>query len=78
MNKRFHGQHQGRQGLGPGGYCLCPKCGHRHEHRPGVPCLEERCPKCGTPLVREGSEHHRLIEEKKEQKGKRSGDRHDD
>ncbi|MCR4410187.1 MAG: ferredoxin [Candidatus Saccharicenans sp.] len=64
MNERSHNHHPGRHGLGPGGYCVCPKCGHRQEHRAGIPCLEERCPKCGTALVREGSEHDRMIKEK--------------
>ena len=57
--------------MGPTGYCICVKCGARYEHIPGTPCKERRCEKCGTALVREGSEHHRLILEKlkkKEQK----------
>jgi len=68
MPNIFHGPHPGRLGLGPAGYCICPKCGFRKKHRPGVPCQEEHCPECGTALYREGSEHHRLIEQKKEQK----------
>ncbi|MGB4704132.1 MAG: ferredoxin [Candidatus Saccharicenans sp.] len=63
---KSQGQHRvQRLGLGPFGFCLCPKCGHRQPHRPGVPCREERCPNCGTALVREGSEHDRMIKEKK-------------
>jgi Zn-finger nucleic acid-binding protein len=27
--------------------------------------MEEKCPKCGKVLMREGSYHHRLVEEKK-------------
>ncbi len=57
-------------GMGPGGYCFCPKCEFRKPHHPGVPCREERCPKCGTRLIREGSEHHRLIEKKKNKNAK--------
>ncbi|MGB9907780.1 MAG: ferredoxin [Candidatus Saccharicenans sp.] len=64
------GLHPGRLGQGPGGFCLCPKCGYRQVHQAGVPCLEQHCPQCGSTLVREGSEHHRLIEEKKSQKKK--------
>ncbi len=45
-------------GLGPRGNCVCLKCGHQTAHRPGVPCREERCPKCGTAMLREGSPHH--------------------
>ncbi len=57
-------------GMGPGGYCFCPKCGFRKPHHIGVPCREELCPKCGTRLIREGSEHHRLIEKKKNKSAK--------
>jgi NAD-dependent SIR2 family protein deacetylase len=46
-------------GMGSGGYCVCVQCGVRVPHRRGVPCLDERCPKCGRALLREGSEHHR-------------------
>lgn len=54
--------------MGAGGSCVCPKCGHTQEHQPGVPCLEERCSECGTAMVREGSPHHREIEERKARK----------
>ncbi len=37
---------------GPGGYCVCPKCGHREEHVRTQPCTMRTCPKCGTRLVR--------------------------
>lgn len=40
--------------LGPGGSCVCPKCGQRMEHQAGVPCYDLKCPKCGTPMAREG------------------------
>ena len=43
----------GGMGLGPGGYCVCPKCGYRIQHRPGSPCYQQKCPKCGTPMTRE-------------------------
>jgi hypothetical protein len=48
------------EGLGPEGQCICPKCGRRSRHEPGLPCQEDRCPECGTRLLREGSEHHAL------------------
>jgi hypothetical protein len=52
-------------GMGAGGFCICPKCGQRVPHRPGTPCLEERCAACGVALVREGSAHHQQIEERR-------------
>jgi hypothetical protein len=53
-----------RHELGPGGTCVCPKCGSRRPHRRGVRCEEERCPECSTRMLREGSRHHRLWLEK--------------
>ncbi len=46
---RFSGN---RQGAGPGGVCICPNCGERIKHQPGMPCYSLKCPKCGTNLVR--------------------------
>jgi ribosomal protein S26 len=40
-------------GFGPGGSCVCAKCGEKVPHERGVKCTELRCPKCGTPMVRE-------------------------
>lgn len=54
-----------RKGMGAGGFCICPKCGERIPHKAGIPCREERCPKCGAKMVREGSYHHKLIKERK-------------
>jgi DNA-directed RNA polymerase subunit RPC12/RpoP len=42
----------GGQGLGPGGSCVCPKCGHKISHQPGKPCFELTCPKCGSKMIR--------------------------
>lgn len=39
-------------GRGPDGYCECPKCGYKIKHERGIPCAEQRCPKCGVPLQR--------------------------
>jgi len=39
-------------GLGPGGECVCPKCGTKVPHQRGVPCYQHKCPKCGTMMIR--------------------------
>lgn len=41
-----------RPGAGPGGYCVCPNCGHKVPHQAGVPCYTLTCPKCGTQMLR--------------------------
>ena len=56
-----------QRGLGAGGFCICPKCEEKIPHRRGIPCLEERCPKCGSKMLREGSYHHNLYQQKKEE-----------
>ncbi|MBN1446586.1 MAG: DUF134 domain-containing protein [Bacteroidetes bacterium] len=56
--------------MGRGGNCICPKCGKSVPHPQGVPCREMRCPDCGKVLLREGSDHHQQLEEKR--KGKQS------
>jgi hypothetical protein len=56
--------------MGPRGCCVCPKCGTTVAHRPGAPCIEERCPQCGTAMVREGSPHHRAAVEGTYQPGR--------
>ncbi|MCD6434153.1 MAG: cation transporter [Candidatus Diapherotrites archaeon] len=52
---RFKGELTQARGLGPGGYCICPKCNYKVEHRRGIPCATLKCPKCGTTLVRSDS-----------------------
>lgn len=51
---------QEMRGLGrgfgrPGGpkNCVCPNCGYKIAHMRGQRCIEQKCPKCGTPLIGE-------------------------
>ena len=47
---------QGRRGgiaAGPGGDCVCPKCGKTAPHQRGIPCLQVTCPDCGTAMTRQ-------------------------
>jgi hypothetical protein len=52
------GQSQGRGRMGgpfaagPGGNCVCPKCGATVTHAAGQPCNAKSCPKCGTKMTR--------------------------
>lgn len=49
---------RGRMGgpfaAGPGGGCQCtnPKCGYSAPHQVGVPCMQMKCPRCGSPMTR--------------------------
>ncbi len=47
------GRMGGNKAAGPGGYCICPACGHRERHVAGQPCYEKTCPRCGVRMVRE-------------------------
>jgi len=57
-----------RHDMGVGGYCICPKCEEKIPHSRGIPCQDERCPKCGAKMLREGSYHHDLLEKKRAEK----------
>jgi Zn-finger nucleic acid-binding protein len=52
--------------LGPGGGCICPGCGMTLSHRSGVRCQDDRCPRCGARMLRQGSRHHQLWLARKE------------
>ena len=47
------GRQPGGFGLGPGGECVCLRCGIKVPHERGIPCYEHKCPKCGQPMTRE-------------------------
>ncbi len=37
---------------GPGGFCVCPKCGAKREHERGIPCSQVRCLSCNSSMTR--------------------------
>ena len=41
-----------KPGSGPGGSCICPKCGTRVPHIVGDPCYNKTCPKCGAKMTK--------------------------
>ena len=46
---------RGRMGgmaAGPGGKCVCSKCGYREAQVRGSPCMNKKCPKCGSKMTR--------------------------
>ncbi len=49
---RFKGQVKEAAGRGPGGWCVCPKCGYKVVHQRGVPCSTLECPNCKINLER--------------------------
>lgn len=48
----FQNKIEKADGKGPKGYCICPKCGYKIEHKRGVPCPTLTCSKCKTKLER--------------------------
>jgi len=46
---RMGGTHPG---AGPGGKCVCPRCGATVPHQAGQPCYQVNCPKCETRMIR--------------------------
>jgi len=55
-NAQVEGSGNGRNNggaCGPGGYCVCAKCGEKIVHERGVRCTSLKCPKCGNTMVRE-------------------------
>jgi uncharacterized protein len=50
------GRGMGRRGgfaAGPGGNCVCAKCGVKVAHKVGIVCSSQKCPECGTTMTRE-------------------------
>lgn len=50
---KFRQEIKEASGGGPGGYCVCQKCGYKIIHDRGAPCSNVKCPKCNINLVRE-------------------------
>jgi predicted DNA-binding protein (UPF0251 family) len=34
-------------------FCICPDCGEKVQHQPGIPCTEVKCPTCNYFMIRE-------------------------
>lgn len=49
---RFQKKLSKAKAKGPGGMCICPKCGHEEPHVRGHPCAEKKCPECGEYMER--------------------------
>jgi len=49
---RFKKEIEEAEGRGPGGYCVCPKCGYKIEHKKGIPCSSVSCSNCKINLER--------------------------
>jgi len=49
---RFKGKIEKAVGQGPGGYCVCSKCGYKIPHQRGIPCSTLQCPSCKVNLER--------------------------
>ena len=47
-----HGKNKGGA-FGPGGNCICAKCGTKTSHQQGVKCTTIKCPNCGHVMIRE-------------------------
>jgi cation diffusion facilitator family transporter len=55
---QFKGDIEGAKGMGPGDYCICPKCGYTVEHKRGIPCKTLNCPTCDLQLTRKVKDLH--------------------
>ncbi len=57
-----HGKNKGGA-FGPGGYCICTKCGTKVPHQSGVKCATLKCPDCGHTMIREELLNEKLPKE---------------
>ena len=49
---KFKEEIEKAEGMGPEGFCICPKCGYEIKHQVGVPCASIQCPHCKINLER--------------------------
>jgi predicted DNA-binding protein (UPF0251 family)/uncharacterized protein YbaR (Trm112 family) len=54
-------KNRGGVGQGMNGNCICPACDLQIPHEAGVPFSSLLCPKCDIRMIRENSEHHKII-----------------
>jgi len=50
--KGGRGRISGPTAGGPGGICKCPKCEYTEPQVKGQPCMNKKCPKCKTAMIR--------------------------
>jgi len=67
LGGRNQRQSQQEQAMGPTGRCICPKCEEVVPHQRGVPCQNQKCPACGSKMLRENGYHHKLLQQKRRQ-----------
>jgi len=53
------GRMGGEKAQGPGGFCVCPKCGEEIPHETGKPCFSEECPECGAKMAAKGGKEEK-------------------
>lgn len=46
------GRMGGSLAAGPGGVCKCPKCRYEESQIRGQPCMNKKCPKCKSQMIR--------------------------
>ena len=51
-NQKNHNEHHEKYHEG---FCICPECEEKIPHQNGLACKEEKCPNCGTKMMREFS-----------------------
>ncbi len=52
VQSRGAGMGRGMGFGGPASLCICPKCGYKEQKVRGIRCIDKKCPKCKSPMVR--------------------------